>query len=439
MFRQTVKMLIAPLGLGLALAAAGMTVAAEPPSEEVIQSKVEAMRQWMQAQWEASGRIDDEAAAAKAKELLEGIDIDELSYAQIDEMQMLIGSVDEAMDAAKARLEKLANEPNEDGAKSAFMVYLMSFDESDTATKAKQLNHLFHHPAFAEAFEAGGIPGLFMYVNYSGDEVVSAIEPELVKAASLFDEKTSPMQLADAADYLKILQNHYETIPAEKREAIRAKLLELTEAAIATLGEDSGRVGDALERNVEFYNSPIGRGEFLGHPAPEISFIWSNSPTPLSSLADLKGKVVVLDFWATWCGPCIASFPSVRKLKAHYDGYDVAIVGVTSIQGAHFTPEHEQIDTEGNPEKEFELMKDFIKQMDMTWTIAFSEQEVFNPDYGVEGIPHVAIIDAKGNVRYNGLHPSSEVTPFAEKTAKIDKLLNEAGLKTPEAEKTDKD
>jgi len=139
--------------------------------------------------------------------------------------------------------------------------------------------------------------------------------------------------------------------------------------------------------------------------------------------------VVVVDFWATWCGPCIASFPNVRELQKRYEGYPVTIIGVTSLQGSHNNPKtRERTDTKDDPAKEKELMSGFVKDMDMTWTVAFSDQEVFNPAYGVRGIPHVAIIDAAGKVRHNGLHPGSAL---ADKTKKIDALLKEAGLPCP--------
>ena len=111
-------------------------------------------------------------------------------------------------------------------------------------------------------------------------------------------------------------------------------------------------------------------------------------------------------------------------------GYDVAIIGVTSVQGRHYPGDGPPVDCTDDPEKEMGLMPAFIETKNMTWTVAFSEQEVFNPEYGLRGIPHVAIIDAEGKVRYNGLHPAS---PLEEKTAKIDKLLAEAGLEVPAA------
>jgi len=167
----------------------------------------------------------------------------------------------------------------------------------------------------------------------------------------------------------------------------------------------------------------------MDHPAPAVNFGWSSGDKPIKNLADLKGKVVVVDFWATWCGPCVGSFPDVRELQKRYDGYDVAIVGITSLQGKHYPGDKaEAIDTEGDPQKEYGLMKEYIGKKDITWAIAFSEQEVFNPDFGVRGIPHVAIIDPEGVVRYNNLHPSD---PLKQKAEKIDGLLKKAGLPAP--------
>ena len=48
----------------------------------------------------------------------------------------------------------------------------------------------------------------------------------------------------------------------------------------------------------------------------------------------MKGNVVVVDFWATWCGPCVGSFPQVKELVEYYKGYNVTVLGLTSPQGA---------------------------------------------------------------------------------------------------------
>ena len=165
----------------------------------------------------------------------------------------------------------------------------------------------------------------------------------------------------------------------------------------------------------------------VGKPAPELNFNWSSQPG-FKTLSALKGKVVVLDFWATWCGPCLSSFPQVRELVAHYAGADVVVLGVTSIQGRVANLESSVINTQGDPDRERGLMPAFIKAKNMTWPVVFSVEEVFNPDYGVQGIPHMTIIAPDGTVRYNGMHPA---TPHAEKVKKIDPILREFGLKVP--------
>ncbi len=171
------------------------------------------------------------------------------------------------------------------------------------------------------------------------------------------------------------------------------------------------------------------KNALVGKAAPELNFKWSSQPGFAAKLSELKGKVVVLDFWATWCGPCIASFPNIRELATHYKGADVVVIGVTSLQGYVAGLQPARIDTKGDPQKEYALMPDFMKAKDMTWTVAFSEEEVFNPAYGVTGIPHMSIIAPDGTVRHSGLHPAA--VSHAEKVTMINKLLKEFGKFAP--------
>jgi len=191
--------------------------------------------------------------------------------------------------------------------------------------------------------------------------------------------------------------------------------------------ETAKSVDQILQQLEERAAAEKAKSAVLGQPAPALDFIWS-SRAGVKSLADLKGKVVVLDFWATWCGPCVASFPEIRELAAHYKDADVVVVGVTSLQGRVLGLPGGPVDCRNDPAKEKSALADFIKAKDMTWTVVVSAEDVFNPAYGVTGIPHMAIIAPDGTVRHNGLHPSS---PLAEKTALIDALLKETGRKLP--------
>jgi len=133
---------------------------------------------------------------------------------------------------------------------------------------------------------------------------------------------------------------------------------------------------------------------------------------------------VVIDFWATWCGPCIRAFPHVRELAARYKGSEVVFLGVTSIQGRISNLQAKPIDTTGNQAKELELLGQFVKAKEMTWPVAVSQEPVFNPAYGVVGIPQITVITPDGKVRRS-------LSPHELDTVFIDSLLKEFNLTVP--------
>lgn len=207
-------------------------------------------------------------------------------------------------------------------------------------------------------------------------------------------------------------------LPAAEKEEIRKAVLSLYQNYEQQASTPSKKKRAAAQ--IAYLESPFAKGTLIGNKAPELHFRWISGGNE-KTLDDFKGKVVMLDFWATKCTPCIESFPQIAELQNHYKNSPVAIIGVTSIQGYFIDiPNKKTVSTTNDPEKEISLVPAYMKGMGINWRIAFTEEDVMNVDYGVLAIPHVTIIDKEGRVRYNGLNETNE-----EKIKLIDSLLNE--------------
>src|SRR5262245_4046592 len=112
------------------------------------------------------------------------------------------------------------------------------------------------------------------------------------------------------------------------------KVLRVVLLAVGLLAASQLRTASADDQNAPAQESNTNRAAINamhGKPAPELSLKnWVNSKE--LKLADLRGKIVVLDFWATWCGPCIASIPHNNELQKKYAG-KVVFIGVCAVNG----------------------------------------------------------------------------------------------------------
>lgn len=331
------------------------------------------------------------------------------------------------------RLDQLSQKKDKEGAVAAYYRLVYDPAREKGGYTPEEVAVLLAHPSVGEVFR-DSVLGTTLFSrlmwNVAGDQKAKA---ELYKSILPFiDDQLNDQQIKATVSLFDSALALDSLMQDNDREALRVSILKQQERLLANATK-AGNEADInrANSNIAYLKSPIALNKLIGGEAPDIEFIWASSGKT-GHLSDLKGKVVVLDFWATWCGPCVMSFPNIRELQKRYKKYPVEIIGVTSVQGRHIRrhpgEKPEAVDTKGNPEKEFELMKEFMKDADMTWKVAFSSGNVFNPMYGVKGIPHVAIIDAEGRVRYNALRPYNP--PFHE-AEKIDALLQEAGLKYP--------
>ena len=100
-------------------------------------------------------------------------------------------------------------------------------------------------------------------------------------------------------------------------------------------------------------------------------------------MADFEGKVVLVDFWATWCGPCIKAMPHIQALSEIFKEEDVIILGINSW------------------EREKDKVEPFLKEHKITYRILLDSNDEVIGKYGVRGIPTFYIIDRKGIIRYS--------------------------------------
>jgi thiol-disulfide isomerase/thioredoxin len=117
------------------------------------------------------------------------------------------------------------------------------------------------------------------------------------------------------------------------------------------------------------------------HPARSAAAGASSQAAPSSGdpLAEYRGKVVLLDFWASWCGPCRRSLPSIKRLQALYGSADFVLIGVS----------------EDDEESDW---RSYVSSNQMTWTQRWDSDSTLLSKFGVNGLPTYVLIGRDGAV-----------------------------------------
>jgi thiol-disulfide isomerase/thioredoxin len=152
-----------------------------------------------------------------------------------------------------------------------------------------------------------------------------------------------------------------------------------------------------------------------GEVAPELGVAKWIEQAPLK-ISDLRGRVVLLDFWATWCGPCLAVFPHLKAWHEKYKDRGLVVLGITKYYG----DSHGQEDM--TPAEELAFIERFKKTHNLPYGVAVMDNDDDHRNYGITSIPTAVLIDRQGIIR---LVTTGSGGNEAEISAAIEKLIEE--------------